>query len=374
MKKNARKLVAALAAAALVEAAGAAASPPPQAAAPEGFEWIARYRDSLSVAVTQIGSDNATLVIDRPVSLTEPVTVPSNISILILQGGQVLDCSKHNLTINGTFKAPLLPCFDGVVTFGRLSLTELYPEWFRAPTDDPDDDTPALQRTLSAADARDCPSTVALSKSKVYRLTDHLVCLATNPLKITGGGELWFDGLDLPDRAPTNPGVTHCILNIGPAFLPVWPPWQPQTDPDDITTGIRAECQNRRTGLVIQGITIRSNSDYYTVPYDEKTRKNKAGGILVWQMDDVQVRDCLFKNIDHEGLILIGCRYADIPHNIFRDSGFSAVGGWASDFTITDNILSRVSRLFEGTGLRAKIAHNQCDSLSYGGISMGEGF
>ena len=97
--------------------------------------YDANAYSSINAAVTAIGSTEAVLVVHSAQTLTAAsLTIPSNISLVILKGGSIVKASTYTLTINGPFEAGLYQVFSGFdagdVTFGTGSKKEAYPEWW----------------------------------------------------------------------------------------------------------------------------------------------------------------------------------------------------------------------------------------------------
>jgi hypothetical protein len=109
------------------------------------FLPIAQFQNSLSGAVASIGtSAQVVLVVNQEIYLSGAVTVPENILLWIMNGGEV-NLAGNNLTINGPFMAGLYQVFSGTgtVSFGAGAVKEVLPQWWGAPNGV--DDTAALQ-------------------------------------------------------------------------------------------------------------------------------------------------------------------------------------------------------------------------------------
>lgn len=123
------------------------------------IELVSNYL-SFSAAVSAIGSDDKTLVVDAPINVatSSSQTVPANIHLVITQAG-LLTLSGYNLTINGNFTAPLKQVFNltggGVVSFGNIigypTIKEIYSEWWGAIADASTDCTTAIQSAINCA-------------------------------------------------------------------------------------------------------------------------------------------------------------------------------------------------------------------------------
>lgn len=81
-----------------------------------------RAYDSLSDAITDIGSDDARIIIPEDISLGANVTVPANVEIDPL-GNAVITLGAYNLTMNGHFLGRVRDHIDdsgaGSVTWGK---------------------------------------------------------------------------------------------------------------------------------------------------------------------------------------------------------------------------------------------------------------
>ncbi len=93
-----------------------------------GWEDVRNY-PSLKDAVATITPNQRTLLVSSPVHLAKPTTVPSRISLWVLQGGSF---SGAKLTVNGNFEAGLYQVFKGdiEVDLGVGSAKEIYTEWW----------------------------------------------------------------------------------------------------------------------------------------------------------------------------------------------------------------------------------------------------
>jgi len=85
---------------------------------------------TLEDAITRIGSDNATIVINNTQTLTGDLTTPTNVVLRVMQTGQI--GGTFTLTINGNFEAGLYQVFgsDITVVLGDLAKSKIHPEWW----------------------------------------------------------------------------------------------------------------------------------------------------------------------------------------------------------------------------------------------------
>jgi hypothetical protein len=99
-----------------------------------------REYGNLSAAIRALGTTPATLVVTNSQVITENTVIPSNIHLVIENGGMITKDLFHSLTINGPFEAGLYRVFAGFspgdVTFGYGAKKEIYPEWWGAKSND----------------------------------------------------------------------------------------------------------------------------------------------------------------------------------------------------------------------------------------------
>jgi hypothetical protein len=97
------------------------------------IDYIGNYSNSLSTAITSIGSTKTTLIINTDVTQTQANVIPSTLQLFFLREGKVT-LGAFNLTINGPMSGPNSQRFDdsgaGSVSFGLGSVKEVYPEWW----------------------------------------------------------------------------------------------------------------------------------------------------------------------------------------------------------------------------------------------------
>lgn len=107
---------------------------------------------SLAAAIDAIGSTKATLLIPSTVSLTSSKTVPSNITLLFVDEGQISTAIGQTLTLNtGNAGWPLRQIFTGSGTVRLGANIEVaYARWFGSAENNTADDTAAIQRALDS--------------------------------------------------------------------------------------------------------------------------------------------------------------------------------------------------------------------------------
>lgn len=152
--------------------------------------WVdVRSYASINAAVTAIGSTHTTLVVANVQTLTASLTIPSTLSLEVLNGGSIVKASTYILTIKGPFEAGLYQVFSGFsagdVTFGSGSVKEVYPEWWGAVSNN---SSPAVM-------TKNVLAFISALKSMDYRIGDTHYW-ATN-LKVDDGDWYINDGIAL---------------------------------------------------------------------------------------------------------------------------------------------------------------------------------
>jgi len=91
-----------------------------------------RDYSSFSLAIDGISTSSKTLVISSEQAVTASKTVPSNVTLMFMQGGSLAISDTKTVTINGHVEAGLYQIFSGAgtVTFGAGAVKEVYPEWW----------------------------------------------------------------------------------------------------------------------------------------------------------------------------------------------------------------------------------------------------
>lgn len=119
-------------------------------------EYFVSDYDDLDDAITSIGSTNVNLHINATTT-AGTLAVPENIRLIMDPGGLISIPDGVTLTINSSFTAGLVNCFDcndtGLVVFGDSSVTQVYPEWFGAVADGVTDCTSAFVKTVESLPA-----------------------------------------------------------------------------------------------------------------------------------------------------------------------------------------------------------------------------
>lgn len=130
--------------------------------------YIDWWGDDLAAAVSNIGTDDATVVISNTVVVAENISIPSNICLMFEHPGKLDVESGYTVTINSMACTTLYKIFTGygTIAFGAGTIKEVYPEWWGDNTTPGTTDmTMPLQRSLTTG------KTVKLSRTK-YAFTN----------------------------------------------------------------------------------------------------------------------------------------------------------------------------------------------------------
>lgn len=135
--------------------------------------YVSDYGGDLAAAVTAIGSQSRTLVVNDDCTFGANLSIPSNIELRCRKRCRIYD-SGFSLTVNGPFEAGKYKVFDGFsagdVTFTWLE--ETLPEWWGALANGGDDTVP-IQCAIDAL-AGSTGGCVKL-RAKIYNATQPLV-------------------------------------------------------------------------------------------------------------------------------------------------------------------------------------------------------
>lgn len=274
---------------------------------------IDQYNDSLSQAISEIGSAVKPLIIHKPISLTEHATVPTNISLIFFLGGKIT-LGDHNLTINGPMTAPVSQIFDdsgaGSVSFGAGYVKEVYAEYWGGKADNgTTDNHDPIQSALNAFSIVKAGSIGTYETSKNIDLNTGNKFLADSHASI----------LKLEDNGAT--ATSDYLLKV-----------------------------RDKTDIEIRGWTFDDNKDNQTVNHD----------ILVIQdtCSDILVERCIFKNAEDRAIRLQTdtgdtITRIQIRYNRFTSIEEAAIGIDNSDSPYEAN---------RGTVSELEISHNESDA------------
>lgn len=94
----------------------------------------ARFYPSLNEAVSAVGAMKGTLIVAGSLTTNANLTIPKNISLVVMQGGSINKNSTNTLDINGNFEAGMYKVFYGYnagdVKFGKVTAPYVYPQWW----------------------------------------------------------------------------------------------------------------------------------------------------------------------------------------------------------------------------------------------------
>jgi hypothetical protein len=139
------------------------------------------------------------------------ITFPSYVQLWFAPGAKLSIQTGITATINGPLNAPLSQVFSytgtGIVVFGSLAVTDIYPQWWGAKFDDTTDDSAAIQNALNVTANSSRILTVRLS-GKAY---------ITTGLQVPDGAALVGPNREVGSSIPSAQLRTdHAITMISP--------------------------------------------------------------------------------------------------------------------------------------------------------------
>jgi hypothetical protein len=250
------------------------------------------YGCNLAAAVLDLGSTPTTLMIKCAITLTAGVTVPSTMSLWIMQGGSI--SGAYTLTINGQVLAGPYQIFGSTLTVaGSPKALPAYSEWFYT-NPGTGDNGPAMTKCLAAFGRIDgVPKSTYTVKTDVavwsWNTIDMHMATVNGDAGITEGIFSLHAGgtVNAVDGNPTTPVKNVTIQNIN-------------IDPKGAINGI-----------YILGAAI---VDINMVKWDNLDLTTNITGLLVRNSFGVTVRNCNF-----HGEMAAGTRgvhlssYGDLP-------------------------------------------------------------
>ena len=110
---------------------------------------LRNYTD-ITAALSDIGSEVTTLIIDEPVTLSADLTVGANVSLDFRHNGSI-DLNGYDFTTSGPIVANATQIFSGsgTIIYDKSVVPTIHVAWFGAVGDDSTNDTTALTRAIS---------------------------------------------------------------------------------------------------------------------------------------------------------------------------------------------------------------------------------
>ena len=155
---------------------------------------IEEHSSDLETAVNAIGASKTTLVIKSSTTISNDVTVPSNITLMFLHGGDLTVSATKTVTINGGIEAGNYQIFTGSGNVSINAGADINIKWFGAVGDGSTDDTSAVRKWIRSGITSSKFNQISLTApGGFYRITENGVFSDINAnskigMKITGGG------------------------------------------------------------------------------------------------------------------------------------------------------------------------------------------
>lgn len=123
-----------------------------QITSPASFDTIGNYDDNLTQAARVIGSTPRTLLLDTVASVDDNVTIPSTLTLFIIQGGGISVAAGKTLSMAASPEAGhndyQIFWGGGSVSFSKP--VTVSPKWWGAPNNGTDSDTAAVQAAYNS--------------------------------------------------------------------------------------------------------------------------------------------------------------------------------------------------------------------------------
>jgi hypothetical protein len=245
---------------------------------------IGYYGNSLTAAISAIGTDEITVMIDTTVTLTGNDTVPANITLEKTRGGSFT--GAFTLTINGGMTGDLASQWfaSNVTPEGSPKITEVRPEWFGTIGNGVADDTVPLQSAFDFSSVAQVP---LLMPSGTFMISADLIVGTSN-----------FMILGINSDTCTLKAMSAATINTGMILA---------------SSGV--------DNVVVKNITIDGNSDNNTTA--------SFSGVFTVLIDGVDLSDSVIKNTPKNGIHVFGASgqnlNIDVKNNKFLNIGYDAV-------------------------------------------------
>jgi len=238
-------------------------------------ESISRYSSDLATAISSIGSDDRTLVIDTSVALAADANVPDNIHVKMAQGG-LITLTGAALTLH-SFEAPLQQCFapdpNSSVSFGDGAVENVYPEWWGI--DGTDDE---VEINYAAG---------SLSSGGVVKMVGHYITSDSIEMK----NNIHFKGSGI--------GATTITFDGGiSTFTKMFYNDDPGIGNDHVTISDITLDGNRSENSAIAGLTgiVFEESEYCHIFNCELTGFTQHCVVFEWDSCDNTVDNCIMED------------------------------------------------------------------------------
>ncbi|HEX7118251.1 MAG TPA: right-handed parallel beta-helix repeat-containing protein, partial [Longimicrobiales bacterium] len=135
-----------------------------------------------ALAAVQAAGVQVVTVAGGAARIASNVTIPSGVTLRVLEGATIKPAAGATLTINGTFDAGLYSVFDlsegGSVVLGRGATERALPQWWGARGDGVTDDTAAIDAWLAQAGELFLPTGIYLADAFTPRSDSTIRCAA----------------------------------------------------------------------------------------------------------------------------------------------------------------------------------------------------
>jgi hypothetical protein len=121
------------------------------AAAVNNFDYLSKYTD-LEEAISVIGGNEISLIIDKETTIVNNLTIPENIDLCNFYMGSIITINEGiRLVINKMSARPNFMIFSCAIgDQPAIKIPEIYPEWYGAVNDTATDSSAAIQKALDS--------------------------------------------------------------------------------------------------------------------------------------------------------------------------------------------------------------------------------